>query len=435
MEWIIDRLLWIPKEDVDIEELKAQLTLTVPETPFAKERDVTFIKDAGKYWGVPRGLKIARVCKDNTAYHKIAFPKMRRKLRPGQVEALRQVKKKATFGGILQGKCGGGKSTAGIAIAEHFSTRTCILCHKGDLINQWEALIKEALPGCRYAIAKQSLPDVRGLHIVLGTYQTLNSRIEDFKASGFFRSFGLVICDECHNVPADTFHEALSQFTAKYRIGLTATPRRKDGLQDLLYLTLGERLCVMQGETLDGEYFEITWPSPYEGEDFYIRRGPKKFTNKAKLLGALVKDKKRTEFIARQIIKAVEAGRRPLVLSDRREQLDDLEKLLESESFTVRQFVGGISKKKEEEAREAQALLGTYQKIGEGTDIPSLDTIILATPRADIEQTVGRIQRPHEDKKTPFVVDIIDTIDVCRRSAKTRKKQLHQLGFKAKVKK
>jgi superfamily II DNA or RNA helicase len=243
------------------------------------------------------------------------------------------------------------------------------------------------------------------------------ARVEDYSA--VFDGYGLVIVDECHHVPAATFEALLKACTARRIIGLTATPVRKDGLEKLLHLQCGPIRHTIR-PTRESAATRTVF---VRRSSFTIPGGLGEQPPIHAVWEALVGDAGRTKQIALDVLAAVDEGRCPLVLSDRKVHLDRLEAELKASSIPALVFrlESGMGKKqrqavKEEIERQFDAggkvvLLATAALIGEGYDLPRLDTLFLTMPlsfKGRLIQYAGRLHREHEDKREVRVYDYVD---------------------------
>ena len=148
-----------------------------------------------------------------------------------------------------------------------------------------------------------------------------------------------------------------------------------------------------------------------------IRKQPKTLTKICKI-------NKRNKFIAdtlKQVMK--EKGRKVLVLSDRVEHLELIKELIDKKPFaTSDYYIGGRKQKDLDEAEKCQILLGTFAMASEALDIPSLNTLIMVTPRREIEQSIGRILRKTDHPVQPLIIDIVDELKSFQRQSKYRKR-------------
>lgn len=333
-------------------------------------------------------------------------------------------------GGLLQAACGTGKTLMAMKIAQRLGVTTLVLVHKEFLMDQFIDTAKRFLflEDEDIGIVQQKRVEYEGKKVVIAMIQSVLSKEYE---QAFYDWAGLVILDESHIIGAPLFNESLPKFSAKYTLGLTATPRRGDGLQPVFEERLGPILSVMAGKSLlTADVYQMLLPCR-------VPEGLYKWKDKTflgKLVTALTEDGQRNQYLAGQFIRALKAGRKILVLSDRREHLEELRRLVEDEmkNITIGFYWGGLKKAVREQAATCDLILSTYSMSCQGLDIPDLDTLFLATPKSDVEQSVGRILRHHDEKKQPIVVDLVDDNKLCVRFAFKRLNQYRTLGFEIK---
>jgi superfamily II DNA or RNA helicase len=163
--------------------------------------------------------------------------------------------------------------------------------------------------------------------------------------------------------------------------------------------------------------------------------------NRNKWVTAIVKNVAYNHWIADQVIHSQQAGRRALIVSDRVQHCKDLSDLIrkkgaeEGVPADVGLYIGDMKEDQLEASKKCSVVIATYAKMSEGTDIPELDTLFLATPRTDVEQVVGRIQRVVDGKKPLLIVDPVFTSQYNTRMANKRRQIYERLGFKKQEKK
>jgi len=285
---------------------------------------------------------------------------------------------------------------------------TLVVVHKEFLMDQWIERIRTFVPGAKVGKVQQSECDFRGKTFVLGMVHSLsgNSSYPD----ELWQWPGCVIFDEVHRVAARTWCPVPAKFLAKYRLGISATLRRKDGADAVFWENIGPVIFEAHEERLV-PVIKRVWStfSLSKTDRFNPHLAPQSL-----LLRFLCASRERNDLIAGQVVAAVRAGRKCLVLSGRLNHLEALEVLIRklwpaaTGGESVGWYVGGRSKGQLIEAAKAKVIFGTIQYCSEGLDIPSLDTLFLTTPMSDVEQAVGRILRPSDGKKNPIVVDIRD---------------------------
>jgi len=336
-------------------------------------------------------------------------------------------------GGLFCAPCGSGKTVVGLKMASKLGRTTLVVVHKEFLMTQWKERI------CQYldilpedvGIVQQEKCEFEGKKIVIAMVQSLIG--ERQYAPEFYDWPGVIIFDEAHRMAAPQFNEAVPKFRAKYLIGLTATPRRSDGLQPVFEWRIGKVLSKIQGgpevtPKIHQVKFDVYIP------DHYYRYKDKMGNDKillARLVNYLVSIRSRNEWIGKQIVNALEAGRKVMILSDRREHLEELSSLFiaAKTSYSWGYYVGGMKQADRERSAQCDLILATFQMAKEALDIPDCDTLFLTTPKTDVEQSVGRIVRFHADKKPPLVVDIVDSVPVCMEFARKRSRQYRKLKY------
>jgi len=230
-----------------------------------------------------------------------------------------------------------------------------------------------------------------------------------------------VVAHNCHRYGAAEWQKVITMFPSTYRVGVTATPRRKDGMMPLLYAHIGPILAESGVRYLAPKIRYIRFNGPYTLRKYGSKNkntGLWEYNKKRRsaLITDIAKRESRNRMIAGELVNAAKAGRSVLVLTERREQVGILEQMLAAHDWLkVGRYIGGESATMMEfSENEAHIVLATYQMAKEGLDIPRLDTLLMATPAVDVEQPVGRILRDYAEKKEPVVTDILDTeLPVC----------------------
>jgi hypothetical protein len=229
-----------------------------------------------------------------------------------------------------------------------------------------------------------------------------------------FKPIGLVIVDECHHIASEVFVQALPKITSKYMLGLSATPDRKDKLMFAIHWFLGPLLYKSDtGDSVDTkvnvEVFEYVNHDDAFNEIVLSSQG---FVSVPIMVNKLADCEDRTQWLCKIIADVIEDGRQMLVLSDRVEHckaiLDGLPEQVRETACILSQKVS--SAKRAEFCAGKKILIATYSMCKEGFDVPTLNTLVMATPRPDIDQIVGRILRVEKSvrKVHPLIIDIVD---------------------------
>jgi len=253
-----------------------------------------------------------------------------------------------------------------------------------------------------------------------------------------YRYFGTILVDEAHRISAPMFSKAIPKFAAQNVVGLTATPRRGDGLDDIFKILIGPVLSKSHaGCRVNPTIYQVSFNS-YCPEQKYTKRNKSGVVTKvymARLINMLAENPRRNAWLVGEMKKALSNSRRVLVFSDRLEHLRILKELLEQEMPTVTTgyYVGGMKSSEWEVSATCDAVFSTYAMGKEGLDIPAMDTLFMATPKGDVEQAIGRVVRECLGKKNPVVVDPVDTNDTCESMGNKRYHQYAHLGYPVKM--
>ena len=317
--------------------------------------------------------------------------------------------------GLICVPCGYGKSYMALNIALRLQKRFLVIVDKEFLMNQWKSEISNFIDGARVGVlqANKAQVDADKYDITICMIQTICRR--EFP-DGFFDQYGFAVFDECHHLGASYFCEALKKIQTKCMLGLSATPDREDGLSCVFEHFLGEAVYKLTIRAPDKEaVVKAIW---FHSDDPVYSEVPVNWRGEvvtAKLLNQVAEFETRNQKIMKVIDEyAQDSNRNILILSDRISQLEWFEKALNewSSKYKHGYYIGGMNQKVlDENAEKCQILLATYQMCSEGFSVKKLNTVILATPRKNVEQSTGRIfrQRMDERKVAPHIIDIIDS--------------------------
>ena len=310
-------------------------------------------------------------------------------------------------GALLVLPCGYGKTVCALYIAHALGRRTLVLVHKAFLVSQWHDRTRAFLPRASIGKIQQNIVDADA-DIVVGMVQSISKR--DYPAA-ILEQFGTIIIDEAHHMSAPVFSKALHRLPSKHILGLSATPDRKDGLTRLLYHSMGSISHRIERKP---EHTMVSCML-YEGgkrKEITYKDGR---VSLPLMLNALVTDPVRNDLIATHIVRYLSHDRYVIVLTDRLTQLKALMSLLIEkgvDAHDISFYIGSTPADQRERASQRKCILSTYSMAKEGLDIPRLDTLIMATPKGDIVQASGRVQRKHSEKRIPLIVDVVDTFSV-----------------------
>jgi superfamily II DNA or RNA helicase len=253
--------------------------------------------------------------------------------------------------------------------------------------------------------------------------------------------YGQVIIDECHHLPAISFERVLSEIKARFVVGLTATPQRRDGHQPIIHMQVGPvRFRADPRSQATQRAFDHRLVVRMTGFDPPAQTSD---TGIQELYGALVADEERNDQIIDDVLMAMEEGRSPILLTERKEHLEQLNERLKGFVRHIVVLRGGRSSKERREVQEQLAsipnneerlLLATGRYIGEGFDDARLDTLFLALPvswKGTLVQYAGRLHRLHPGKREVRIVDYVDTkVPMLARMFEKRRAGYRSMGYR-----
>ena len=326
-----------------------------------------------------------------------------------------------TFGGgLISLDTGLGKTVVALKLISLIGKKTLIIVHAEFLLEQWSQRIKQFLPDARIGIIRQSSCEYSDCDIVIGMLQSIIKR--DYPPE-CYKGLGMMIIDEAHHICSKSFSSIFYKVQTKYMIGLSATPDRKDGLTKVLYWFLGPQIVDIKRES-DKPVIKFVY-NQTPGVEKFNKIGK---LNNPIMITDLTLNKERNELIIKTIQELLVESRKILVLSERRNHCEYLVNELKLLGISCGLYLGGMKQNSRNETVETNVIIGTYQASGEGFDVPTLDTLILSTPKSDIQQAVGRILR-QKNQNTPLVMDIVDCFSLFRGMYYKRKKFYNNSGI------
>ena len=312
--------------------------------------------------------------------------------------------------GLLDLPCGFGKTSLSLYILSKLRKKTLVLVHKEFLFNQWIERIQQFLPGARIGKIQGPVIDIENKDIVLGMIQSISMKEYDPEV---FSSFGLTIIDEVHHISSEVFSNTLFKLVTKYMLGLSATMTRKDGTTKVFKMFLGD---IVFKETRKQEHDVMVRSIEYKvaDEEFnnvvYDFRGNPQFST---MIGKLCNYSRRSEFILGVLADMLKENpnQQIMILGQYKSILKYLYDAISSRDIApVGYYIGGMKEAALKESETKKVIIATYAMAAEGLDIKTLTTLIMVTPKTDIEQSVGRILRVKHG--SPVVVDIVDKHDI-----------------------
>jgi superfamily II DNA or RNA helicase len=334
-------------------------------------------------------------------------------IRPAQLPVVNSFLLPKPHDGIISLHTGGGKTVCALYIASQLRLPTLVIVHNTFLRDQWEDRIKSFLPKARIGRVQADVCEVADRDVVIVMLQTLSMKELNIHV---FDPIGLVIVDECHHIASEVFVQALPKVTSRFMLGLSATPDRKDKLMHVIHWFLGPLLYKSEtGDSVDTnvnvEVFQYVNNDPEFNKIVLSSQG---FVSVPIMVNKLADCEDRTQWLCKIIEDVMDENpkRQMLVLTDRvnhaQAMLDTLSDNWKAKTAILSQKLSAA--KRNIACNTMSVLIGTYSMCKEGFDQPTLNTLLMATPRPDIDQIVGRILRTEKSVRTthPLIIDIVD---------------------------
>jgi len=347
------------------------------------------------------------------------------KLKPIQVEAYKYVLAafKKYSSAILKLNCGVGKTVLGIYLIQKISRKTLVVVHRVNLLDQWKKEI-EKYTDAKVGLLHRKIIDVDNKDIVLTTVHTVINK--GMKYFNIYKRFCFTILDECHHLSAREFCQTLQMISTKYMLGLTATPNKGMALKinHVFKTFLGpvvppdSAMSKFQTKNANKDNVKVNMirykvMDPNLSEHLIIEYAGK--PNTASMVTNISSNNNRSNAIVKLIKQMIDYNvknnktepRKVLIVSDRKYQLKYLHKQLVKLKIPSGLYIGGMTQRALEISKSKQVILGTYAICEEGLNIKDLNTLIVATPRRECEQVVGRILR-RQHAIHALIIDIVD---------------------------
>lgn len=433
---------------------------------YDKPRIISTVEDTPDYLGIPRGAKsalcdmldTAKVCyhiEDKTNNGTSIAVTFAGHLRTEQAEAAKELLKHND--GVLAATTAFGKTVIGAYVIAERRVNTLILVHTQALLSQWKKSLETFLafeqPKAEEAHGQRGRKRECGIVGMLGggkdtlggivDVAIMQSLVKEGEVKELVRNYGMVIVDECHHVSAFNFEKILKYATARFVYGLSATPLRQDGHHPLIFMQCGAiRYRVnarQQADQRPFDHFIVPRFTRFKKVQMLVDYPF------AQLASDLAGDELRNRLIADDVIKAIEEGRNPIVLTERTAHVNRLCAMVDSQGAEVISLVGGMSAKAKRQAIERLSslpektrflIVATGKYVGEGFDFPRLDTLFLAMPiawKGKVAQYAGRLHRLYEGKSDVLIYDYVDIhIPVLERMYHKRVKGYAAIGYTTK---
>lgn len=361
--------------------------------------------------------------------------------------------------GILSAPTGFGKTVIGAYLIGKLKARTLVIVPKANLIDQWKTRLAQFLDiedDRPTSLTKSGKPSKKKRSTIgqigggknkpsglvdIATFQSLTMKndLGIVCAKEIIANYDLIICDECHYAAAPNLELVMKNVHARYVYGLSATPKRSDGLDGVIFMHLGpiRHTVDPKEQAIEQGIRRLLVPRFTRTRLTSLESG----TTYNQVIDKLCEHTARNAFIAQDVIDSMEAKHTPLVITKRKEHATTLATLLEQAGVTVFLLTGeGSGREKREkldQVRNAEAstfaIVATGSYIGEGFDLPALDTLMLASPyswEGVITQYSGRLHRENKGKHEVMVYDYVDVnIPMLERMYKKRLKTYAKLGY------
>lgn len=336
--------------------------------------------------------------------------------------------------GTLSATTGFGKTVVAASIIAKRQMNTLIIVHRTQLMKQWSEQLSSFLNLSNDEVGQLGggKNTING-HIDIATIQSLNY---GGKLKSFITNYGQIIVDECHMISAVTFEEVMKQVRPTYILGLTATPKRRDGYEPIIEMQCGPIRAVIDAKTQSKvrpfRHTLIERVTNFNTKEESIN----------KIYDQMGKSSSRNNQIFNDVLHSLEEGRSPIILTERIEHLQILEEMFQnfvkniivlSGKMTQKERALAMNKLKAVPAEEERLILSTGKYIGEGFDDARLDTLFLSMPiswKGTLQQYVGRLHRVYKTKEEVQVYDYVDQrVPVLKNMYKKRFAGYKSMGY------
>jgi superfamily II DNA or RNA helicase len=339
--------------------------------------------------------------------------------------------------GVLAATTAFGKTVVASKLIADRGTNTLVLVHRQQLLDQWLARLCTFLDiePARIGVIRGGKKKPTGVIDVA----LIQSLVRKGEVSDLVADYGHLVVDECHHLSAVSFESIARAAKAKYVLSLSATVTRKDGHHPIIFMQCGPiRYRVDAKKQAASRPFSHRVVVRQTG----FRRGGEETSGPPSiqdLYGLLAHDQARNQIIFNDILAALEAGRSPVVITERKDHLQTLSEALSSFAKNVIVLKGGMGAKERKQAMEKleaiadgeeRIILATGRYLGEGFDDARLDTLFLTMPiswRGTLAQYAGRLHRLHESKREVTIYDYVDEGEPMLAKMAVRR----ELGYKA----
>lgn len=405
------------KEELNFANTEFFIKKKMGKNTWGTERYFRFVEETENEVIIPKGMagRLLRFCKEQDIEYD--FSDERKKLAPvifnfsaqlreHQKKVIQSAAKKEM--GVIVAPPGSGKTIMGLKIIAEKQQPALIIVHRKQLAEQWIERIQSFLGIPKHEIGKIGQGKSKaGKNITVTMMQSLSKELE--KEPELQKTFGTIIVDECHHIPAETFRATISKLNCYYLYGLTATPFRKYNDGKLIFIHLGEVIAEVASEEL-GDHSRAKIIIRNTLLDVPFNSMTDKFETLSKIL---IHDSTRNRLILDDVISELKGGKKAVIITERKEHIDTLYQFLKQSYETIT-----LSGDDPEASRNAkwkilrdgnyQVLITTGQYFGEGSDLQNVQCLFLVYPfsfEGKLIQYIGRVQR---SEITPVIYDYRD---------------------------
>lgn len=416
---LLTSLINFLKEELNFANTEYFIKNKAGKSTFETDRYFKFVEETENEVIVPRGFigKLIRFCQGNNIEY--SFSDKRKKLNPVEFQFNAQLREhqqsaietvaKKDFG-VIVAPPGSGKTIVGLKIISDRNQPALIIVHRKQLVEQWIERIETFLGIPKHEIGRieQGKSKV-GKKITIATIQSLSKELNKPESDSLTNSFGTIIVDECHHIPAKTYRDTIAKLPTYYLYGLTATPFRKFNDGKIIFSHLGEIIVEIKPTEI----------SSYKQAKIIIRNTELDIPFNSKidqfetLSKVLVHDSARNKLILEDIFIELKLGKKVVIITERKEHIDTLNQYLK-QSYETLTLSGNDSESSRNQKWKTlkegnyQVLITTGQYFGEGTDLQNANSLFLVYPFAfegKLIQYIGRVQR---SEITPTIYDYRD---------------------------
>lgn len=407
------------KEELNFANSEYFIKKNIGKNTWETKKYFKLIKETENDLIIPRGFigKLIRFCKENKIEY--VFQDERVKLPPvgfmcnitlqdHQVNACEAASKKDY--GVIVAPPGTGKTIIGLKIIADKQQPALIIVHRRQLMDQWIERIQTFLGIPKHEIGIIGQGKTKpGKSVTVAMIQSLGKELLKDESSQLIKSFGTIIIDECHHIPADTYNDSVSKLHSYYLYGLTATTFRKYNDGKLIFIHIGDIISDLKPHENIGQK-RATIIIRNTELDIPFNSKTDKFENLSKVL---IHDSARNKLILEDVINEIKVGKRTVIITERKEHIESLYQFLKQE-YEVVMLSGDdsetsrIQKWKILNDGNYQVLITTGQFFGEGTDLKNAECLFLAYPfsfEGKLIQYIGRVQR---GEVAPWIYDYRD---------------------------